>query len=302
MEPSNSWAVITPSYRGDLERCKLLCESMDFFLSGPWHHYIIVEKHDLELFRSLVGPRRTTLEMETLLPKSIYHLTRIPFINHRSLWFSWRTGFMIGWQIQQIIKLEMAFRVPDEGLLYCDSDVFFVRALDVSRLSENGAYRFYASYFNYNKIDAPNPTYIEASAEQLGLTGQPFPSPSYVDNLVSWHAPTVRQLCAHIGKVFGGDWKIALGRHYIISEYNLYGMFVDRLLEDRTKIASTYLYLCKTAWTTEQVKLVELETFCQDLEPAQVALGFQSFLGVKLDPLRAEFQRAKRRAQSVPEC
>lgn len=29
-----NWAVITPSYIGDLERCKLLCESMDVFFAG----------------------------------------------------------------------------------------------------------------------------------------------------------------------------------------------------------------------------------------------------------------------------
>ena len=78
VDVENSWAVITPSYRGDFARCRLLCQSMDSFVSGAWIHYIIVEKVDLALFRSLAGPRRTILEMEALLPSSFHHLARIP--------------------------------------------------------------------------------------------------------------------------------------------------------------------------------------------------------------------------------
>ena len=92
----NGWGVITPSYRGDFERCRLLCQSMDTFVTGIWHHYIIVEADDLALFKSLSGPRRTILEMEALLQPSFHHLTRIPIINNRSLWFSWGTRFMLG--------------------------------------------------------------------------------------------------------------------------------------------------------------------------------------------------------------
>jgi Family of unknown function (DUF6492) len=293
-----SWAIITPSYRGDLNRCKLLCKSMDAFVTGPWHHYIIVEKGDLALFKPLNGPNRTILQMELLLPRSFFHLTRIPFVNHRSLWFSWRTGFMIGWQIQQIIKLEMAFRLAETGLLYCDSDVFFVRRFDMANLSENGAFQLYSSVHPFPREQAPNPNYIDASAIQLGLIGDPFPCPSYVDNLVAWHAPTVRALCKHIEKVSNQKWHFALGKNYIISEYNLYGIFVDRILESNIHLKPTALSLCKTAWHKNDVAIVGLERFCTELLPHQVAVGVQSFLGVGVEDLSNELQKSIARAQA----
>jgi Family of unknown function (DUF6492) len=294
---NTEWAVITPSYRGDLKRCEILCRSMDAFVSGPWHHYIIVEKGDLALFQPLANSRRTILQMETLLPRSIYHLSRIPFINHRSLWFSWRTGFMIGWQIQQIIKLEMAFRLKESGLLYCDSDVFFVRAFDITMLSQDGKYRFYNTQHGFPRETAPNANYIDASAKQLGLIGDPFPCPSYVDNLVVWHSPTVRAACEYIENISNKKWQFALGKNFILSEYTLYGLFVDRILKERSQFLTTRTLLCKTAWKSEDILSLGLEHFCTDLDNTQVAVGFQSFLNIKEDDLRFELEKAIARAK-----
>jgi Family of unknown function (DUF6492) len=295
---NTNWAVITPSYRGDLKRCEILCRSMDAFVSGSWHHYIIVEKGDLTLFQPLASSRRTILQMEKLLPRSIYHLTRIPFINHRSLWFSWRTGFMIGWHIQQIIKLEMAFRLKETGLLYCDSDVFFVRHFDAGSLIQNSQFRFYRTDYSFLREQSPNVSYIEASAKQLGLGEEPFPCPIYIDNLVAWHAPTVRALCGHLELVSKRKWQFALGRNYIISEYSLYGMFVDRILNEKSALFGTGLQLCKTAWKNQDFTGSGLEEFCNQLEPQQVAVGFQSFLNISEADLDLELDKAIVRAQS----
>jgi Family of unknown function (DUF6492) len=289
---STTWAVITPSYRGDFARCKLLCESMDAFVTGPWHHYIIVEKIDLKMFSALQGPRRTIIEMESLLPKWLHHLTTFSFINNRSIWFSFRTRFMIGWQVQQLVKMEMAFRVEQQGLLYCDSDVFFIRPFDVSTFSSNSKFRFYSTIHKFPREDAPNPTYMIAASKQLGLGAEPFPCPSYIDNMVTWHAPTVRAMCDHIQQTSRKDWKAALGRNFIISEYSLYGLYVDHILPDQSNFQPTTQSICKTAWSGTAMTTTELDAFCDSLLPAQVAVGFQSFLGVSVQDLSLQLQRA----------
>jgi Family of unknown function (DUF6492) len=287
-----TWAVITPSYKGDFERCRILCQSMDAFLTGAWHHYIVVEKVDYEVFSALSNERRTIIEMESILPRSFYHLARIPFVNSRSLWFSFKTGFMIGWQVQQLIKLQMAFEVKEEGLLYCDSDVFFVRPFDVSLLVNDGQFYFYSTEHCFPREQAPNPTYIEASFKQLGLGENPFPSPSYVENIVAWHAPTVKLLCDHIEHVSGRDWRVALGRNFILSEYSLYGLFVDRVLEQKSHLKLSRHSFCKTAWSVSDIEGTALTEFCDTLTSPQVAVGFQSFLGVKVSDLALQLQRA----------
>jgi Family of unknown function (DUF6492) len=298
-DQSTAWAIITPSYRGDFERCKLLCESMDAFVTGAWHHYIIVEKIDLKMFSALQSLRRTIIEMESLLPKWLHHLTTFSFINNRSIWFSFRTRFMIGWQVQQLVKMEMAFRVEEQGLLYCDSDVFFIRPFDVSTFSSDSKFRFYSTIHKFPREDAPNPTYMIAASKQLGLGAEPFPCPSYIDNMVTWHAPTVRAMCDHIQQTSRKDWKAALGRNFIISEYSLYGLYVDQILPDQSNFQPTTQSICKTAWSGTAMNATELDTFCDSLLPAQVAVGFQSFLGVSVQDLSLQLQRAIKQ-QAMP--
>ncbi len=293
---NNKWAVITPSYRGDFERCRLLSKSMDVFLTGEWHHYIIVETVDLLLFKTLAGPRRTILEMESLLPKTFHHLARIPIINNRSLWFSWATRFMAGWHVQQLIKMEMAFQLPEQGLLYCDSDVFFVRPLDVSSLSADGQYRVYATPFPMKEDVIPNPKYISVSARLLGIQENAFPSATYVDNLVTWHGPTVRAMCAHISQVSGRDWRVALGREIFLSEYSLYGLYVDRIANDRSHLRIDHASLCKTFWHRNAIDDAELDKFCSELSGSLIALGVQSFAGVAVERLEQQLQKAIARA------
>jgi Family of unknown function (DUF6492) len=293
------WAVVTPSYRGDFERCRLLCQSMDAFVTGDWHHYVIVEKSDLLLFKTLRGPKRSLIEMESLLPFWMHHLTSLSFINNRSIWFSFRTGFMIGWQIQQLVKMEMAFRVKEAGLLYCDSDVFFVRNFDVSQLTNNGRFRFFRTDTQFMRELSPNPTYMVAAAKQLGLGKDPFPCPSYIDNMITWHSPTVRALCEHIEVSSGKNWKAALGRRYIISEYSLYGLYVDRIIGDNSALYPTNESICKTAWHGETMSTDQLNEYCSNLYPSQYAVGFQSFLGFSVEDLSLQLQRAIKRESEV---
>ena len=46
-------AIVTASYAPDFERCRLLCETIDRFVTGAPRHYILVEQRDVALFRQL---------------------------------------------------------------------------------------------------------------------------------------------------------------------------------------------------------------------------------------------------------
>ena len=65
---SSRFAIVTPSYRGDLERCRILCASIDSFVSRLSTHYLLVEDRDVALFRPLAGPRRIVVAESELLP------------------------------------------------------------------------------------------------------------------------------------------------------------------------------------------------------------------------------------------
>ncbi len=289
--PAPSWAIVTPSYSGDFDLCRLLCDSMDAFVTGPWHHYIVVERVDLKLFAPLGGPKRTIMVIEDILPKWIHHLWQMPFSRRRSLWWSWRSGFMLGWHIQQLVKMQMAFVVKQEGLALCDSDMFFVKPFDVRSLWSEKGFRLYRSAHEFDEASISNPKFTISALRQLGLPANSFPTRTYVDSFVTWRASTVRAMCEHIAKVSDRDWRAALGRDVFFSEYTLYGLFAERVARDAGH-EPTSDHLCRTKWDKADSTPVESESFVADLPKPVVAVAFQSFLNLDHHHLRKLFDHA----------
>jgi Family of unknown function (DUF6492) len=285
------WAVVTPSYIGDLQRCNLLCESMEAFLHGAWHHYVIVDRRELHLFSHLNGPRRTVLVEQEILPREIKYLGRLPFGRKLKLWWSRQTGFMGGWQIQQLLKLKMAYVVKQDAMLMCDSDTFFIRPFNISTWANDGVIRFYRSDWDRPEMEGEDLTkFSNAAFKVLGLEDPRYPVNGYVDNMIPWHAPTVRKACDYVTSKQGKPWYLALGRITIFSEYTLYGLYVDRVAQNKTMLAPTHETICYTIWVKDDEKLQTLETTIESLPPNIVAVGVQSNLGT--DPqIQAQLYR-----------
>ncbi len=292
-EEAANWAFITPSYRGDFERCQLLCQSMDVFLVGSWHHYIVVDKPDFAKFKVLAGERRSVLMTHDIAPPSMHHLFNIPFSSGRSLWWARKTGFFIGWHMQQIIKMGIASFVTEQGLAYCDSDVFFVKPFDTADLMRGGKFRLYHSPDRRPLSQTANPKYTRPGLEILGLpVNEVDLHYTYIDNFVTWHRPTVLALREHIESANGSDWYTELGARLDVSEYALYGLFVDEIQKTNPHHFASSDTLCKTQWHRKPQAETEIEAFCNDLLPNQVTIGIQSFAGVDVRLLKKQLDGA----------
>ncbi len=60
--------LITLSFSGDLDCCRLLCETADRFAPAGAAHLLAVPAADMPLFRPLAGGRRALVPQEELLP------------------------------------------------------------------------------------------------------------------------------------------------------------------------------------------------------------------------------------------
>jgi hypothetical protein len=294
-ETHTSWAIITPSYIRDRARCGLLCKSMDAFVIGPWHHYIIVDAPDLKLFADLAGPRRTILCVDDVLERGTYNFLKIPFRSKLSrIWWSWRSGAVAGWQVQQIIKIAMAGLVVQDGMLCCDSDVIFVRELNLDTLVRNGAYRFYHTAEGDVASEGPHHGMVRSSEKYLGLTPKSRRR-GYIDNLVTWHRPTVIAMQNHISNVGNRSWQNVLRVPEMISEYTLYGMYVDEFYSETANFYWADESLCKTKWDSTFRSAAEIDNFFSALSPNHVAVGVQSFIDCKIELLQEQFDIAQKR-------
>ena len=293
-----TFALATPSYRGDIERCRLLCASIDRFVSGHAVHYLLVEDRDVPLFRELEGPRRRILPESQLLPGWLKSRPDPLSLGRRRLW----TGVQAlargipplrGWHAQQLRKFAVATACEEDVILFADSDMLFLRPFDLTSLSDDGAIRLYRKPDAITADMARHIPWCTHASTLLGLEEPAFPSADYINNLVSWRRDSVVAMIARIEQQSGRDWVSAIAAHRQFSEYMIYGYFVERVLGlEASGHWPDARELCKVYWFSEDVAGMEdLASFEEVLEPWQVAVGIQSFIGQPLDRIRALFER-----------
>lgn len=293
---ATSYAIATPSYAGDLARCRLLCASIDRFVSGQATHYLLVEDGDLALFRPLEGPRRKVVPESALLPRWLKAWPDPLTLGRRRIW----TGFgalarrippLRGWHAQQLRKLALPLAMAEDVVLFADSDMMFLRPFDLASLSSGGAVRLYVKPGGISREMAEHARWCAVAAGLLGLPEPSLPSDDYINNLVSWRREHVVAMLARIEALSGRDWVAAVAAQRGFSEYMLYGYYADRVLgRDAAGHFGAAQELCKVFWGEDAAPLAGLNSFEEVLGPGQVAVGVQSFIGEPIEKLQALFE------------
>ncbi|MEM8751077.1 MAG: DUF6492 family protein [Pseudomonadota bacterium] len=283
-------ALITPSYFGDYERCQLLCDSVDRFIDGPVDHYILVDAHDHDQFLGLRGPHRHVINEEDILPNWLHAVKQGTRQDARRLWWSFRTWPMRGWHVQQLRRIAIANYINHDALLYCDSDMLFVRPFSVSDLWRGDALRLYRKP---NGIGPQLPDggklhmlWTRSAARLNGLPKPDFPAHDYINNLVSWRRQDVVDMCAHIEMQTGKHWAAAIGSNRSFSECQIFGAYSDGVLGGKG-VWHAPTGLCKTYWSGAALDREGVGDFARNIEPNQVAIGIQSFTNTNPEILRA---------------
>jgi hypothetical protein len=289
-EPAQKWAIVTPTYHLDYEQFKLMCESMDRFVDGQWHHYVVVSKADYAMFAPFSGSRRTVIENTKILPPWLRYIGKLGRVRSGSFYFSWRTGLVFGWHIQQIVKLSMANFVKEDLMMLVDSDLFFIKPFEIDALIKHGRLPFLKSPTSYSQRNLPAPAFLERAKLTLGLPPS-TPSYDYANNIVFWRRQTAIDLCEFIAKKHGKHWIAALSGFHAISEGSLYGLFVEHIKKDDMSYLGENFNFAKTLHGDYAIYDDELEAFVNDLEPHHVALGFQSSARFDNQVLRKQYEK-----------
>jgi len=283
-----NWAVITPSYNLDFARCQLLCRSMDAFLRGPWHHYIVVDPVDMPLFAPLAGPRRSIINKADILPGNMRYVGKVPFMRLGRLWWSWRHGPVFGWQMQQFVKISMPSHVKEEAIAFWDSDVFFVRPFDLISLSRGDLVRF-------GSVESPSSiehALVKNSVHLLGLLPEKVSRFYSGDSIITWHRQTAIAMQEYITSLHKKPWHEAIGSKLMFSEFQLYTLFVEYIQKENPFLYLDETEYCKSLWNKQIAETVDLDDFCKDLGPQQVAVCIQSAIGINQSLLVKQFEQA----------
>jgi hypothetical protein len=275
-------AVVTVSYRGDLELARDLCLSVDRFLAPEAEHILVVPRADLALFAPLGGGRRRIVTVESVLPRGYVQLpaprsVRIgPFRRRiREIWAG-PGGVTRGWIIQQIVKLSAPSFTDREIVVFADSDIVLVAPLTIDRLARDERVRLY----RVPGAAADLQTHIrwhEVSARLLGQEPRGYLGADYIGNLITWRRTTILRLQERLGEVAGRRWDKVIARQRDFSEYMLYGVFADLVLTgEESGQYGTSDDLVHAGWFFDLTTDEGVEEFVNGFAPEQVGVAIQS--------------------------
>ncbi|MEO3869603.1 DUF6492 family protein [Nonomuraea sp. B12E4] len=258
-------AVITPSYGPDAALFAELHRSVLELTPADTVHHVIVPSADKAVFAPYAGPRCRVLTEPEVLPRRYRRLPRGLWGNLRRPWPPVR-----GWVIQQAIKIAVAAQIEADLVLIADSDIVLVRPTTPARFTTDGQLHLHRAE---NAVHAGMPRHLrwhQVARELLGLppaAGPPLHD--YVTSLNFWDPAIVRAMCARIAEVSGQDWLDAFNARLHISEFILYGVFVDQVLGTHPPSDTT---ICHNSWDDTPMDLATALAFADRLGPDAVGM------------------------------
>jgi len=218
---TTSYALITPSYRRDFERCTLLVESVHRWVAPHVQHYLVIARRDVALFKPLLGARVELIVVEDIIPRWLFLAPGV-----RRFWLSARTLPVRNWILQQLVKLSVPEAVQQDVLLYADSDMFFVEPYDPRSYEREGKVPLFVETGQRGLIPK-NDEWHGVSARLLGVPRLNSYDTNYVNQLICWRRTTVQQALRRVEEVRKREWAQTIAALRAFSEYTFYGVYVD---------------------------------------------------------------------------
>ncbi|WP_457152702.1 DUF6492 family protein [Mesorhizobium sp. P5_C1] len=279
-------AIVTASYAPDFERCRLLCETLDRHVSGAAHHYILVEHRDIKLFRQLENDRRSIVDERELLPRWLHAFDDPLSLFRRRVWLSLKTQPLRGWHVQQLRRIAIAAHASEDVLIFCDSDVAFLKPFDCGAFWREGKARlFRRDGMLADEGHEEHRIWSRNAGAALGIDPSRTSVHDYISTLIAWRRDTVLAMCGEIEKVHARGWVEVVGSARKFSECMIYGRYVDDLLEGAGHFHASEEF-CRVHWAGQALSDDEFRRFVAAMAPEQVAIGMQSFIGTDIGRIR----------------
>ncbi|GAA5199834.1 DUF6492 family protein [Rugosimonospora acidiphila] len=281
-------AVITPSFRGDAEIFADLHRSVLEFTPDDTVHHVFVPESDKPLFSRYEGPRCRIFTSAELMPRRYVRIGKgDSYVNARRPWPPVR-----GWITQQAIKIAAAGRLDADVVLVADSDVVLVRPVNARRFESGGQRLLYREDNGVNAGMERHLIWHRVARELFGLPAAPPPPlPDYVSSFNFWEPAVVRAMQQRIQETTGRDWLDAFTAQLHISEFMMYGIFVDEVLSAGGPRPAADNAVCHNTWQTTPMGHDEAIAFADRLGPDAVAMMISAKSHTPLDIRRSAIQR-----------
>jgi uncharacterized protein DUF6492 len=277
-----TYAIITPSYALDFERCRLLVESVRALVAPHVEHYVIVDRRDEGLFQQLRGPRTHVVVKQSILP---WWLHQVP--SSTRWWVSLKGLPVRGWIVQQIVKLSVDAVTRADVCIFMDSDTLLIKPFDPRAAERAGAVPLFRELLP--AADAHNTKWHAAAERLLGLVPEPDPRASYVTQAVTWRRSNLIALKRQIESTTRRGWVESLCALPTMSEYVVYGVFCERLLRERSGHYVDGTITTLNYWETTRLEERDLAALRARLRPEHVGVMISAKSSTEVGAIRRAF-------------
>jgi hypothetical protein len=270
-------SLVTPTFHGDLESCRLLCDSIDTFVTGYDRHYLVVTDEDVAMFSSFATEKRLVIAESALLPQTVWPLP--DFLRWKGRRYYWAPGIglpVYGWHMQQLRKLAMTVHQPCPRVMCLDSDNCFVRPIDLAKELDTAKSPLYADLGGVNPERPHHVVWQHNAYRLLGFPEPTLPGDDYVGQMIVWDRESVASILKRIETVTKLPWWKALCRARNFSEYILYGVGVmnDQALRSRHEVVTDSL--CHSYWSGPALDEAGIAAHVAGMTSRQCAISIQS--------------------------
>lgn len=283
--------LLTPVYKGDLDRFQLLRESIEA-CGIDLDHIAVVQAEDMSDFRGLRHSQRLSLvSTADVLPGWLERRRAAWFMGRRNP-RRWVAGPPLnGWTVQMYSKLA-AVELSNASVVICvDSDMAFVKKIGIEDFQTAGRTHLYRFQ------DAPDIEMIEwvgRSMRFLGLSPCGLAPRRYTYSPLPMDTEVVRRMRAHIELLHKKHWLRAIVAAPWITEYATYGAFAE-YIDKSESVVPVLPTLAGWCWWKSEADDLErrIGEICSN--PEVRIIGIQSNL--KIDT--AQYASAVRRHWSA---
>lgn len=251
-------AVITPSFGPDASIFQDLHQSVVLHTPPSTIHHVVVPRGDRATFARFAGSDCAVWTEPQLLPRR-YLRTRV-----RGMWTNLRRPWppVRGWVLQQALKIAAAGSMQTTAVIIADSDVVLVRSVDLNDVLQDGEVNLYRLDGAVHDGMERHVRWHRVARRLLGLdTVVRPPLHDYVSSFNVWDPSVVRRMQARISEVTGRHWMDAVTAELQVSEFVLYGVYVDEVLGGRGPGGYLDAAFCHNYWDTTPLDRARAEVF-----------------------------------------
>lgn len=282
------FVVITPCFRGDAEVFADLHRSVLAFTPPGTVHHVYVPRRDRGRFAAYEGPRCRIWDRSRLLPP---RYVRAPLIDvHVNVSRPWPP--LRGWVMQQTSKIAAVSQSDADIVLLIDSDAVLVRQVDPQRFIIDGQVCLYREDGGVTARMKRHVIWHRVARELLGLPpAPPPPLPDYVGPVGFWAPATVRALQERIRAMTAQDWLDAFNSKVHISEFILYGVFVEEMPGAQPGRVPILGDLCHNYYERTPMNREAAIAFAEQIKSEAIAMMISSKSHTPIDVRHAAIRR-----------